>query len=159
MPTRKGYTQIEFPKELAAILVIESRRLGFGSVAAYVEILNKVRLKKAWSGLDLQILAEYGKLPETTIMTESELKAKGYVKVSEFTEQGPKVEIPVKKKTFSTSDPEKFQKKLAETDFGKDEDVTLNYIPKKPRKPKKKTESTKFSMPTTERFFDSKKEK
>ena len=87
MPTRKGYTQLEFPKELAAILVIESRRLGFGSVSAYVEILNRVRLKMSYSGLDLQILAQYGKLPEITIATESELKEKGYVKVADSTEK------------------------------------------------------------------------
>ena len=85
------------------ILKIEARRLGFHSVAEYVEILNKVRLKKAWSGLDLQILAEYGKLPEISIMTEEQLKNKGYKKIAEsegkpFMESMPTITVEVKPK-------------------------------------------------------------
>jgi hypothetical protein len=153
VPTRKGYTQLEFPKELAAILVIESRRLGFSSVSSYVEVLNKTRLKNAWSALDLKIISEYGleaflKLSKSLITSPEELEKEGYKKIADsegkqFTETMPPIIAEVKPKT---------EKRI----------VTLGKTPlvvevepkpkKKSTKPQKTTVSTE-NMPTSEQFF------
>lgn len=80
----KGFKNITVRENLAKILKIEARRLGYKSIGDYIEGLNALRTKMGWSKLDMEILAEYGKLPETTVMSEQELKEKGYRKVAEM---------------------------------------------------------------------------
>ena len=138
MPTREGYTQIEFPKDLAAILKIESRRLGFSNIAEYVDILNRLRLKTAWTKLDLEILVEFGKLPTVELLTEDELNRRGYRKVSEFTPVKADVAKPFTE-TMTIEIPTKAKKKQ--------------------RKPKKKCKErgseydSEKKMPTSSEFF------
>ena len=103
----KGFKNITVRENLTKILKIEARRLGFGSIGDYIEVLNNVRLKMAWSGLDLQILAQYGKLPDITLTTEQELRERGFKKIADSegkpsSETLPKIQVEVRAKKKPT---------------------------------------------------------
>ena len=91
----KDSTNIYMKKEDALICRMEASMLGYSSPAELINALIALRKSNKWSKLDVEILPAYHRLPTIEILTESELLAKGYKKVSEFTE-------PVKKKTRKT---------------------------------------------------------
>jgi hypothetical protein len=45
----KGFKNITVREDLALILKIEARRLGYKSIGEYIEELNAVRTKMGWS--------------------------------------------------------------------------------------------------------------
>jgi hypothetical protein len=136
----KGFKNITVREDLALILKIEARRLGYKSIGEYIEELNAVRTKMGWSELDLYCLKTFGKIPEVQQLSQEEYQRLTH----EEKEKIPFVQHDVL--NFARVD-EKGKLHVQTVPLK----VTGNIVKKKKEKTKKKRESLR--MPTSEQFF------
>jgi hypothetical protein len=133
----KNFKNIIVRKDLCRILLIDSRRLGFSSIGAYLAALVAIQKKNAFTKLDIEILGMqgldvYNKISKSIISGT----AKSYEEIQEKLNAKPKVHESDDPAEILLKDPHAFDKK-------------------KPRKPKKTMPNIE-KMPTSKEVFKEK---